>query len=178
MLTLTSELGRSGGLWVKVFCTGTFERTLDDKHRLLLPKPVRKSLQSAASLFVTPGQDQCLELHSLESIQQRSDEIARTSSGRIRKSFSRLYFAQAEKCELDAQCRIRIPQRLIEWADLESRVVVVGTGEHWEIWHEEHWQRYCDDHKQEFDLAGESETSRFREANQLLEHQEHTGKPR
>ena len=145
-------MGKNGDLWEIVFCTGTFERSLDEKQRLLIPKSVKKSFFEGSSLFLTPGLDECLELHNEESIERRAVEAERSqSSSQTRKSFARLFFAQAEKCDLDSQNRIRIPQRLMEWSKLESRIVILGVGAHWEIWDENIWQSYCLKHKPEFD---------------------------
>lgn len=152
-------MGESGGFWEAVFCTGTYERTLDDKQRLLLPKSVKKSFSGGSGLFLTPGLDECLELHSEESIEKRALEAERSqSSSQTRKSFARLFFAQAENCELDSQNRIRIPQRLIEWSKIENRIVVLGVGPHWEIWNENIWQTYCLKHKTEFDQIAQAIT--------------------
>lgn len=140
-----------------MFCTGTFERTLDDKQRLLIPKTVKKTLNEGESLFLTPGLDDCLELHSESSIEKRAIEAEKSQSpSQNRKSFARLFFAQAEKCDLDSHNRIRIPQRLIEWSKLESRIVILGVGPHWEIWNENTWQTYCLKHKPEFDQIAQA----------------------
>lgn len=152
-------MGENGGLWEDVFCTGTYERTLDDKQRLLIPKSVKKFFSGGSKLFLTPGLDDCLELHSEESIEKRAQEAERSqSSSQNRKSFARLFFAQAETCELDSQNRIRIPQRLIEWSKLENRIVILGIGSHWEIWNENIWQSYCLKHKTEFDQIAQAIT--------------------
>lgn len=152
-------MGENGGNWEIVFCTGTFERALDDKHRLLVPKTVKKTLQEALSVYLTPGFDQCLELHNTDSMVLRGEEITRCPTGqRNTKSLSRLFFAQTENCELDSQGRIRIPQRLIEWSQLETRVVIVGVGRHWEIWNEELWRSYCLKYKPDFDELAEALT--------------------
>ncbi len=150
-------MGGNGALWENVFCTGTFDRTLDDKLRLLIPKTVKKTLREGESLFLTPGLDECLELHNEQSIEKRALDAERSqSSSQNRKSFSRLFFAQAEKCDFDAQNRIRIPQRLIEWSKLENRVVILGVGPHWEIWNESIWHQYCQQHKPEFDQIAQA----------------------
>ena len=44
--------------------TGTYQRTLDDKKRLVLPKKVRDALGEPDSLFVAPGPDKCLWVHT------------------------------------------------------------------------------------------------------------------
>ena len=140
-----------------MFCTGTFERSLDAKARVLLPKSVKKMVDVGQEFYLTPGLDQCLELHNLETIEKRAKEAeeseATTSN---RKSFSRLFFAQAEKCELDSQNRVRIPQRLVEWAKLSNRIVILGVGSNWEIWNEEDWQAYYQQHKAGFDVVAQA----------------------
>ena len=149
-------MGSGGGKWEEVFCTGTFERNLDDKQRLLVPKPVKKTLDSER-FFVAPGFDNCLELHNEESIRERACEVEKSqATSRDRKSFSRLYFAQAEACELDSQNRIRIPQRLIDWAGLGTRLTILGVGAHWEIWNEENWSGYCAENRTAFDQIAQA----------------------
>ena len=146
-----------------MFCTGTFERVLDDKQRVLLPKTVKKSLSQTESLFLTPGQNGCLELHSYDSLQSRSAEFTSSQSGHLKKAFSRLFYSQAECCQFDSQHRIRIPQRLLEWSSLTSKLIIVGVGGFWEFWDERHWQDYCSNHKSQFDEV----------ANLLLSNGEH-----
>ncbi len=125
--------------------------------RLLLPKPVKKSVQGESELFLTPGIDDCLELHVKRSLEQLALQAENSPAGnRNRKSFSRLFFARAEKCELDAQSRIRIPQRLAEWAGGGGKIVILGVGTHWEIWDHQNWQNYFADHKPGFNQIAES----------------------
>ena len=149
-------LGENGDKWNDVFCTGTFERVLDDKQRLLLPKTVKKSLSDSESIYLTPGQDGCLELHGYDSLQLRSSEFTNSRSGNMKKAFSRLFYYQAERCQFDSQNRIRIPQRLIEWSGLDSKIIIVGVGSYWEIWNESRWQEYCGSHKTEFDQVADA----------------------
>ncbi|MEM8908551.1 MAG: division/cell wall cluster transcriptional repressor MraZ [Bacteroidota bacterium] len=151
-----------------MFCTGTFERNLDDKQRLLVPKAVKKTLDSN-QFFITPGCDNCLELHNEQSIRERAREAEQSpAASRDRKSFARLFFAQAESCELDSQNRIRLPQRLIDWAGLESRLVILGVGANWEIWNEGNWHSFCKTNKSTFDdlaLSVDREADCDRNAN-------------
>jgi MraZ protein len=142
--------GRFGGFCV-VF-TGTFERALDSKARFLLPKRMRSELGDDAVVFLTPGTDRCLELHTSESLNQLADRANRSAAGAKKiKSFSRLFYAQAEQCDIDAQGRIRIPRSLIAHAELTKDVVIAGVGFNWEIWDSIHWKAYLQQHEDEFD---------------------------
>ena len=48
-------------------------------------------------------------------------------------------FANAAKCEPDAQGRIVLPQKLRAYAHLEKDVVVIGVSNRAEIWNAEKW---------------------------------------
>lgn len=141
-----------------VVFTGTFERSLDGKARILLPKRIRAGVDASETLFLTPGTDRCLELHSIESLTQLSLRASQTTAGsKNLKSFSRLFYAQAEQCDIDNQGRIRIPKSLLEYAHLEKDIVIVGVGFNWEIWNVKQWNEYLQSNEDEFDrIASET----------------------
>jgi MraZ protein len=59
------------------------------------------------------------------------NEPVTTRNGRVMR---RAYFSGAYQAELDKQGRVLIPPVLRAYANLDSQVVVVGTGEGIEIW--------------------------------------------
>ena len=120
----------------------------------MLPKPVKRFLesQSLTELFVTPGSDGCLELHTRDSLDEVHQRVqAGTNLAANIRTFSRMFYAQAESCEVDGQHRIRIPKRLAEWANLEKDLTVVGVGDHWEVWSQSAWEQYFQSHQNNFD---------------------------
>ena len=132
--------------------TGTYYRTLDDKLRVLMPKRLRCSLGEDAGLYLTPGTNQCLELHTDESLRELANraQAAKTSNQNVR-SFSRLFYARASFCEFDKQNRIRIPTESAQWAGLEKEIVLVGVGFNWEIWNPTAWETYLEQNNDSFD---------------------------
>jgi len=48
-------------------------------------------------------------------------------------------FANANKCELDSQGRIVVPQKLRQYAALDKDVVIIGVNDRAEIWSAESW---------------------------------------
>lgn len=142
---------------MSVVFTGTFQRSLDSKLRVLLPKRLRNAIPENLELYLTPGTDQCLELHTDESLQELASKADRSSAGlRNVRSFSRLFYARAEQCDIDKQGRIRIPSSLTQFADLEKDIVFIGVGSHWEIWNQARWDSYLQTHHQAFDEIAES----------------------
>ena len=137
--------------------TGTHPRTLDDKKRMVLPKRVREQLAEVKQLFATPGADQTLWLYDrpgLEALAANLDQTPATDSEA--RVFRRLFFAQMEEVEVDAQGRILIPDRLVQFAGLEHEVVLLGVRDHLEIWNAAKWQEYFVQHGPRFDSVAES----------------------
>lgn len=135
-----------------MFCTGTFQRSMDGKQRILLPKPVRQFLLGADGLFLTPGTEGCLELHNEASLQQLAADFQQSQATYQSKStFSRIFFAQSQRCQMDAHDRLRVPAGLSEFAGLASPIVLVGVGSHWEIWGGSRWEEYLVSHQANFD---------------------------
>ena len=57
---------------------------------------------------------------------------------------------------MDSQGRIRLPERLVEFANLQQEVVLLGVHDHVEIWDKGVWRDFFDKHSGEFDkLAAE-----------------------
>lgn len=137
--------------------TGTFQRSLDSKFRALLPKRLRNSIPEGQALYLTPGTDQCLELHTDDSLQELASKADRSSAGhRNVRSFSRLFYARAEQCDIDKQGRIRIPSALAQVTELEKDIVFIGVGSHWEVWNQARWECYLETQYRAFDEIAES----------------------
>jgi MraZ protein len=58
------------------------------------------------------------------------------------RAFSRLFYAQAERVELDAQGRMRVPPALARLASLEREAVLLGVHDHLELWDKSRWEAY------------------------------------
>ena len=136
--------------------TGTHPRTLDDKKRLALPRRLREQLGEPEVLFVTPGPDQCLWVYTqagLEQLAARLDQAPATDAEA--RVFRRLYFAQTEAVEIDRSGRILVPDRLVQFANLEHEVVLIGVRDHLELWDAQRWQQYLTQNAPRFDAVAE-----------------------
>jgi len=143
--------------------TGTFERALDDKNRIAVPKTLREefalSSSSSASaeegtqqLYVTQGQNKSLVLYAPAEFEALAQKLAASSSHRAEvQIFERLLFSRAEKIECDGQGRIRIPERLAEFAQLKRDVMLLGVRDHAELWDKGIWTEFEQRHSAAFD---------------------------
>lgn len=134
--------------------TGTFERTIDDKLRLAIPKPLKDAfkVRETDELFLAPGNEGCLSVYSSEGFERFARRLANVSPGRANvRNFLRLFYARAERVVLDKQNRIRIPERLVNHAGLTRDVVIVGVNDHVEIWDKPTWEHFLSANSAQFD---------------------------
>jgi MraZ protein len=71
------------------------------------------------------------------------------------RAFSRLFYSQAERVELDQQGRIRIPSELALQAGLRRDVVLVGVRDHLELWDADRWRAYVTERQGQYDEIAE-----------------------
>ena len=84
------------------------------------------------------------------------EELARKFAGLSSNSaevrnYKRLFYSRAERVDLDAQGRIRIPERLLTFAGLVRDVVLAGVHDHAEIWDAVAWEKFLQEHTSAFD---------------------------
>ena len=119
---------------------GTYNHTLDEKGRLIIPAKLRDELGS--SFFVATGKDSCLYAYP----QKDYEELLESYKSSIRdgnaeaRNFVREMASSATIVEIDKQGRIVIPPELRELVGLEKDIVLLGVVEHVEIWDKERRQ--------------------------------------
>jgi MraZ protein len=139
--------------------TGTFSRALDEKLRVAIPKRLRDPLgvPPGGTLYVAPGTDASLALYTEDSFARLADRLAQVSPTRQDvRAFMRLFYARAQRVEIDRQGRVRIPPELAQLAALENDVVLVGVQDHLELWSAQRWQTYLTDRQSHYDEVAET----------------------
>jgi MraZ protein len=116
---------------------GTFEHSLDDKGRVVLPSTFRSHLADKGFLSQF---DACLGLWTEDGFA----DVAGRLTEKIREGLApqealRAFSANAHEVRPDTQGRITIPQRLRDFAGLDRDVVVIGALNRIEIWDADRW---------------------------------------
>jgi MraZ protein len=158
--------------------TGTFPRTIDEKQRLSIPKRLRDAFvkssgarvegreseslaakdrtEETPALYVAPGTDGSLAIYTEESFARLAEQLAASPpTGQDVRAFSRLFYSQAQRLELDRAGRIRIPPELVQLAGLEKDVVLVGVRDHLELWDKNRWDAYLAQQQTNYDQLAE-----------------------
>lgn len=117
---------------------GTFEHSLDDKGRIVLPSVFRQHLNERGYLSQW---DQCLGLWTPEGFEDVANRLTeRVRAGEASQLALRAFAANAHEVKPDTQGRIGIPERLREFAGLDREVVVIGALDRIELWDAERWR--------------------------------------
>jgi len=121
---------------------GEYQLSFTAPGRIVLPKKMRELLKGNV-FILTKGFDSCLSGFDKDDWEQRTKELMQVSileKENLEKR--RFLFSSTVYLEIDDQGRFVIPKSLLEYAQLEGKVVVVGVGDHFEIWNQEQWDSY------------------------------------
>ena len=138
--------------------TGTYERTVDEKLRIAIPKRLREAVEGQGGAFyIAPGTDGSLALYTPEGFARLSQRLAEAPpTQKDVRAFSRMFFSQAEVAEIDRQGRIRVPARLAEMAALKKEVILLGIHDHLELWDRKRWFSYREERVGHYDAIAEA----------------------
>jgi MraZ protein len=119
---------------------GRFFHNLDDKGRLTIPSRFREELANGKA-YVMQGFDQNLMVLPEEIFHNLSKKVSRlTVTDQETRALRRLFFSATEEVEIDRSGRMLISQVLRQHAGLEVNVVVVGSGDYFELWAPDAWE--------------------------------------
>ena len=129
--------------------TGEYEHTIDAKHRVAIPSEIRSRLDPklhGSAFYLAPGTDASLWLWPEKTFEM----LASTSEQSLLPDedlaeFEELLYSQSAWVEPDKSGRIRIPERLLTLAGLESAVVILGVKDHLELRDPAAWARRRDE---------------------------------
>lgn len=122
---------------------GEYQVNFSGTGRLLLPKKVRELLKGNV-FILTKGFGNCLSGYDKDDWEKRASELLNpsllqpTDMNERRSIFSAMTYL-----EIDDQGRFVVPKNLLEYGRLKDRVIIIGVGDHFEIWSYEEWKKYA-----------------------------------
>jgi MraZ protein len=148
-------VGKSGVKWIKVVkkCyfyaqtrgnpmanfIGDYTVRLDPKGRLSFPAAFKKQIREALQDGFVLKRDvfePCLIMYPMEEWERQNKMIrARTNPyNKEHARFLRMFFSGTAEVSLDANNRMLIPKRLLDYAEIGAEVVMAGQSGKIEIW--------------------------------------------
>ncbi len=124
------------------FFAGEFRHSIDEKNRITIPSPWRKSEGQDFIILPEPS-NQFLLIMSAEEFARLSAqaESNTTISARDRRMFSRQLHSRADHGASDRQGRLVLPENFCRELGLKGEVALVGGRGRFEIWNLQKWKR-------------------------------------
>ena len=131
-----------------------FECRVDTKGRFLLPSGLKKQLTTELQEgFVLKRSvfNSCLELHTLTEWRGVMRQV-NTLNRFVKKNndFIRLFTSGVRSVEPDVNARIQIPKDLINYANIDKKIVLASVGNSIEIWDKEKYESAVNDASLDF----------------------------
>ena len=124
-----------------MFFIGTYNHSLDEKNRVILPSKLRERDKLGKKVYITLGLDKCLALYPEETFYQIATNLSRASSLQDdNRGYKRTFFSNSYECEIDGHGRIQLARELCDKCSIKKDVVIIGVDDHVEIWDKTQYQ--------------------------------------
>ena len=130
--------------------SGEYRFALDPKKRINIPAALRRMLSPEADgvlvfargfegcVYVYPSDEWKRLTHKLNSLDSFQDKV---------RNFIRLFVGSAFKTTMDNQGRVLLPDQVLEMAQIEKEILLLGSLNKWELWNPEKYHTYMKDNK-------------------------------
>lgn len=117
---------------------GEFHHSVDGKGRITIPSKFREEL--GEECVVSRGFDGCLNIYSVAEWESQVGGLLKVKRrSKDLRELIRHLFSKMITCTYDKQGRILISQELREIANIDKNVVLVGNGDHIQLFDEERY---------------------------------------
>ena len=134
---------------------GSFAHTLDEKGRLMIPRKMREEL--GYKVYIMKGFDGSLSIYNEDRYQKLVEEFSRLSFTQHKnRDYLRIQFASTHEMDVDKLVRVQIPTALLNKFNISREVIVLGIGDHIEVWDQKKYEEYEASIKDEFENIAET----------------------
>jgi len=120
---------------------GEYKISFLGKGRIALPKKIRNQL-SGNRVVLTRGFENCVFGYERSDWEKAAQiQIQTPVTEEKGRAIRRYLFSGAMVSKFDSQGRVVIPPFLLEYAKIDKEVVVIGAGDHFEIWNVQAWEK-------------------------------------
>ena len=116
--------------------TGTYEHSLDNAGRLIVPSKLREKLGS--TFYLAVGVKENLTLYPMAAWAKLQERVSQLTTAQA--AAMDVFFASAQLCEADKQWRFQVPSYLKEYAKIDRDVVITGNNDRAQIWSSDNWK--------------------------------------
>lgn len=132
---------------------GEFDCKLDAKGRMVIPSNLKKQLPEAEAegLVINRGFEKHLVVYTKKEWNKITDVLSNLNQyEKKNRDFLRYFTRGASELSLDAANRVLLPKALMEYAGIQSDVVLLCQFNKIEIWSKEAYEANLDDEPENF----------------------------
>jgi MraZ protein len=130
---------------------GEYKHNLTSGKRLALPRKIRASI-TGDEVVLAKGTENCINGFDKATWEEAGKQyLAIPLYEEKGRQIRRQMFAGAQVVSIDVQGRVVLPNVLMKWAKIKAEMVVIGAGDHFEIWDSKSWQAYLEETEGEDD---------------------------
>ena len=133
---------------------GNYSHSLDEKNRLVIPRKMREQLGS--KVFIMKGFDGALSIYHGSAFNKLVEQLEKLQfNHKKERDYLRIQLASVVELEFDRLGRIIIPSQLLNKYRIGKDVLIVGVGDHIEVWNQTLYEEYAKSVEQSFEEIAE-----------------------
>ena len=133
---------------------GNYSHSLDEKGRLVIPRKMRESLGN--KIFIMKGFDGALAIYKESAYEEVIEELKKYSfNKKENRDYLRLKLSSIVDLDVDKMGRVQIPTAVLAKYDIQKDVVVLGAGDHIEVWDKTKYEQYMNSIEDNFEEIAE-----------------------
>lgn len=116
---------------------GEYSHTLDAKNRIFIPAKLREELGD--HFYITRKMNKtCLAVYSTSEMDHICERIAQFPDSEV-SEIKEFLFSKTIYATPDSNGRIVLPQTILDYAGIDKNAIIVGAGNHLQIWSDILW---------------------------------------
>ena len=132
---------------------GEYSPSVTEGSRIALPKKLREQIRGD-EVILSRGFERCVFIYdSQDWVLEAEKQVDSPINDRRTRELKRYMYASATATLIDPQGRVVLPTSLKNYAGLSKKTVVIGAGDHIEVWDAAIWKEYLE--KISMELAAE-----------------------
>ena len=121
---------------------GEYQPSIDSKHRFALPKNLRDAIRGN-QIIITKGFEECILGYAKDDWEAEAFKYLESPiSDPHSRHLKQYLYSGASESSLDDQGRFVIPANLADYAEIDEAIIVIGAGDHFEIWEPKKWAEH------------------------------------
>lgn len=123
---------------------GEYQPNITEGSRIALPKKLRDQIRGE-ELILSKGFERCVFIYDREDwVAETQKQVENPITDSKTRDIKRYLFSGAAEAAIDDQGRIVLPATLKDYAGINKKTVVIGAGDHVEIWDPVNWKEYSE----------------------------------